>query len=97
MAAALFQRDRRYVQVIMMTCEDGARGANPRRRQGQTDLTAVEEEISILIVDDEEPVRRLLSTSLSDRNLCLTAESAEQATRILSQRSINVVLAPALT
>lgn len=50
------------------------------------------EEISILIVDDEEPIRRLLSSYLSDNYTCVTANSAEEAKRLLNASSFNLVL-----
>ena len=48
--------------------------------------------ISILIIDDEEPIRRLLAMYLSDDYTCVTAESANEAKEILAARSFNLVI-----
>ena len=47
---------------------------------------------SLLIIDDEEPIRRLLSTYLSDRFTCLTAASAEEARVLLTGTSFDLVI-----
>ncbi len=47
---------------------------------------------SILIIDDEEPIRRLLVTYLSDSYRCVAAASANEATTLLSGSSFNLVL-----
>ena len=49
-------------------------------------------EISILIVDDEEPIRKILVDFLGRTYLCITAGSAEEATRMLAVGSANLVL-----
>lgn len=49
-------------------------------------------DISILIVDDEEPIRRLLSVYLSDAYTCVTASSADEAAALLSAGFFNLVL-----
>lgn len=48
--------------------------------------------ISILIIDDEEPIRRLLAMYLSEEYTCVTAASADQATALLSESSFNLVI-----
>jgi response regulator RpfG family c-di-GMP phosphodiesterase len=53
---------------------------------------AAEQEISILIVDDEEPIRRLLATYLSKDYHCITAASADEATLRLADRGFNMVM-----
>jgi len=49
-------------------------------------------ENSILIVDDEEPIRNLLVRYLSDRFTCATAASADEATTLLSGGYFNLVM-----
>jgi len=49
-------------------------------------------DISILIVDDEEPVRNMLASLLKERYRCVTASSAEEALEIMTQSSFNLVL-----
>ncbi len=49
-------------------------------------------EISILIIDDEEPIRRLLALYLSDEYTCVTAGSADEATALLASSSFNLVM-----
>jgi putative nucleotidyltransferase with HDIG domain len=49
-------------------------------------------ETSILIVDDDEPIRRLLSTCLSDNYACETAFGVEDAINRLSSETFNLVL-----
>ena len=49
-------------------------------------------EISILIVDDEEPIRRLLATYLSKDYTCVTAASADAATVLMASNCFNLVL-----
>jgi DNA-binding NtrC family response regulator len=51
-----------------------------------------EKEISILIVDDEEPMRRLLALQLQSDYRCVTAGSAEEAIELLGTRCFNIVL-----
>lgn len=51
-----------------------------------------DKDISILIVDDEEPVRNLLLTGLSDDYACQTAFSAEDATDKLLSATFNLVM-----
>src|SRR5262245_33055375 len=47
---------------------------------------------SILIVDDEKPIRRLLGTALGNHYDCVIAESAEEAARLLGAISFNLVI-----
>ncbi|HXG91198.1 MAG TPA: HD domain-containing phosphohydrolase [Blastocatellia bacterium] len=49
-------------------------------------------DVSILIVDDEEPIRRLLSTYLSNDYRCATASSADEAAALLAVQSFNLVM-----
>ena len=49
-------------------------------------------EVSILIIDDEEPIRRLLQTHLSERYTCASAASADEATVLLSTSTYNLVI-----
>ncbi len=49
-------------------------------------------DITILIVDDEEPIRRLLSMYLSKQYTCITAQSAEEATEMIGAGSFNLVM-----
>ncbi|HEY9232654.1 MAG TPA: HD domain-containing phosphohydrolase [Blastocatellia bacterium] len=53
---------------------------------------ASKKDISILIVDDEEPIRRLLAMYLSDDYSCVTAASADEATALLAESSFNLVM-----
>lgn len=46
----------------------------------------------ILVIDDEEPIRRLLLTLLSARYDCFEAESAEQALTALTQNHFDLVI-----
>ena len=50
------------------------------------------EGVSILIVDDEEPIRRLLASYLRADYTCVTAKSAEEAKKLLAAFSFNLVL-----
>jgi DNA-binding NtrC family response regulator len=50
------------------------------------------EEVSILIVDDEEPIRRILVSTLGTSYTCVTADSAEEAKKLLAAASFNLVL-----
>lgn len=52
----------------------------------------VDKKISILIIDDEEPIRRLLAMYLSEEYTCLTAASADEATELLACNSFNLVI-----
>jgi DNA-binding NtrC family response regulator len=54
----------------------------------------VSKETSILIVDDEEPIRRLLTTCLDPNYTCITAASAEEATTLLEAGTFSLVLRP---
>jgi response regulator RpfG family c-di-GMP phosphodiesterase len=47
---------------------------------------------NILIVDDEEPIRRLLATYLSDKYTCVTAASADEGAAILAGAVFNLVM-----
>jgi response regulator RpfG family c-di-GMP phosphodiesterase len=49
-------------------------------------------DVSILIIDDEEPIRRLLALYLSDEYTCVTAASADEATALMAESSFNLVL-----
>jgi response regulator RpfG family c-di-GMP phosphodiesterase len=49
-------------------------------------------EVSILIIDDEEPIRRLLALYLSDEYTCVTASGAEEANVLLAGSSFNLVM-----
>lgn len=53
---------------------------------------ASRKETSILIVDDEEPIRNLLWTCLSDYYTCDTALSVEDARSKLSNQTFNLVM-----
>jgi two-component system response regulator YesN len=55
-------------------------------------VIVVDQAISILIVDDEEPMRRLLALQLEPEYQCETAESAEEALEMLSGGCFNIVL-----
>jgi response regulator RpfG family c-di-GMP phosphodiesterase len=48
--------------------------------------------ISILIIDDEEPIRRLLAMYLSDEYSCHTAASADEAIEQLASTPFNLVI-----
>jgi len=49
-------------------------------------------EITLLIVDDEEPIRKLLSAHLGATYNCMTTDSAEEATRLLGSSDFNLVI-----
>lgn len=49
-------------------------------------------EVSILIIDDEEPIRRLLALYLSDEYTCVTAASADEANELMTQSAFNLVI-----
>lgn len=49
-------------------------------------------EYSILIIDDEEPIRRLLAMYLSEVYVCATASSADEAAALLAGESFNLVI-----
>ena len=51
----------------------------------------ITKDISILIVDDEEPIRRLLKMCLEPHYVCVTAASAEEATPLL-ERKFNLMI-----
>ena len=53
---------------------------------------AGKKDVSILIVDDEEPIRRLLSMYLSDEYSCVPVANADEATMMLSSRFFNLVM-----
>jgi response regulator RpfG family c-di-GMP phosphodiesterase len=48
--------------------------------------------LSILIVDDDEAIRKILFTNLSSEYTCITASSAAEAMTILTGMSFNLVL-----
>lgn len=47
---------------------------------------------NILIIDDEPPIRNLIAEFLKDNFACITADSAEEALKILRSSDINLVL-----
>lgn len=47
---------------------------------------------SVLVVDDEQPVRELLKSVCSDRYACAAAPSAEDALAALEEKPFDVVL-----
>src|SRR5258708_89721 len=49
-------------------------------------------DISLLIVDDEEPIRKLLGAALGNLYNCVLTESAEEATRLLGATNFNLVI-----
>ncbi len=49
-------------------------------------------DVSILIIDDEEPIRRLLALYLSDEYTCVTAASADEATALMASSFFNLVM-----
>jgi response regulator RpfG family c-di-GMP phosphodiesterase len=49
-------------------------------------------DVSILVVDDEEPVRRLLTTYLSGKYSCIAAQCADEASVLLAGTNFNLVL-----
>jgi response regulator RpfG family c-di-GMP phosphodiesterase len=49
-------------------------------------------EINILIVDDDEQIRDLLAGKLSAKYSCVTASSVDEATKLMSATSFNLVL-----
>ena len=49
-------------------------------------------EVSILIIDDEEPIRRLLALYLSDEYTCVTASGADEAIALLAGGAFNLVV-----
>lgn len=59
---------------------------------GVDEMATRNKDISILIIDDEEPIRRLLASYLSDSYRCVAAASANEATTLLTGSSFNLVL-----
>ena len=53
---------------------------------------ALKNKPQILIIDDEEQIRRMLLTLLSDRYDCCEAESAEQALKALGENHFDLVI-----
>jgi|SRR3984885_7622489 response regulator RpfG family c-di-GMP phosphodiesterase len=51
-----------------------------------------DKDIKLLIVDDEEPIRKLLAAALCSTYNCLITDSAEEATRLLLTTSFNLVI-----
>jgi putative nucleotidyltransferase with HDIG domain len=49
-------------------------------------------DISLLIVDDEEPIRKLLAASLKGLYNCVVTDSAEEATRLLGTTNFNLIV-----
>ena len=52
----------------------------------------ITKDISILIVDDEEPIRRLLTMCLEPHYACVTAGTAEEATLLIEPHKFNLVI-----
>lgn len=52
----------------------------------------INKQVSILIIDDEEPIRRLLAVYLSEEYTCVTAASADEATALLAGGSFSLVI-----
>src|SRR5256885_1680204 len=50
------------------------------------------ERSSILIVDDEEPVRKLLTLELCNEYACTSASSAQEAMKLLATNSFELLL-----
>jgi CheY-like chemotaxis protein len=71
---------------------DVGRGAQLRLKPGSLGDMMKSGEVSILIVDDEEPIRRLLASYLSAHFTCVTAKSAEEAKKLLAAAPFNLVL-----
>jgi len=53
---------------------------------------SADKDLSLLIIDDEEPIRKLLSIYLSDRYRCVGAASADEALSRLAEHSFNLAL-----
>ncbi len=53
---------------------------------------SADKDLSLLIIDDEEPIRKLLSIYLSARYRCVSAASADEALARLSEDSFNLAL-----
>ena len=53
---------------------------------------SADKDLSLLIIDDEEPIRKLLSIYLSARYRCVGAASADEALARLSEDSFNLAL-----
>ncbi|HEY3139137.1 MAG TPA: HD domain-containing phosphohydrolase [Blastocatellia bacterium] len=53
---------------------------------------SADKDLSLLIIDDEELIRKLLSAYLSDRYRCVSAASADEALARLAERSFNLAL-----
>jgi response regulator RpfG family c-di-GMP phosphodiesterase len=49
-------------------------------------------DFSVLIVDDEEPIRELLAECLRDKYRCMTARNASEASALLSTHHFNLLL-----
>ena len=52
-----------------------------------------DESVSVLIVEDEDPIRALLEEILSPRFDCFTTPSANEATRLIESHFFNLILA----
>jgi response regulator RpfG family c-di-GMP phosphodiesterase len=52
----------------------------------------VNKQVNILIIDDEEPIRRLLAMYLSEEYTCVTAASADEGTALLAGGAFNLVI-----
>jgi len=59
---------------------------------GVDEMATSNKDVAILIIDDEEPIRRLLAAYLSDSYRCVAAGSAHEAMTLLSGSSFNLVL-----
>ncbi|MDT4967481.1 MAG: hypothetical protein QOJ64_2218 [Acidobacteriota bacterium] len=51
-----------------------------------------DQETRILVVDDEEPIRRLFASCLSESYLCETAADAQEALALLAEKSFALVI-----
>lgn len=52
-----------------------------------------DESVSVLVVEDEDPIRALLEEILSPQFDCLTTPSADEATRLIESHFFNLILA----
>lgn len=52
-----------------------------------------DESVSVLVVEDEDPIRALLEEILGQRFGCFTAPDADEATRLVESRFFNLILA----
>ena len=52
-----------------------------------------DESVSVLVVEDEDPIRALLEEILSPRFDCFTTPNANEATRLIESQFFNLILA----